>query len=99
MVVFGSDQGARRRGILAYEFLPVKIIKVPESPTCHKNGSLRPREATSVLFGSYRWPLLPPNSIRDFRLTRLGLGLLAQQQLAAEPGRDAVAPCRLDQKP
>jgi hypothetical protein len=30
---------------------------------------------------------------------QLGLALLPQQQLAAEPGREAVAPCRLDQKP
>src|SRR4029077_8451348 len=30
---------------------------------------------------------------------RLGLALLAQQQLAAEPGREAVTPGRLDQQP
>src|SRR5437870_12514493 len=28
-----------------------------------------------------------------------GLALLPQQQLAAKPGREAVAPCRLEQQP
>src|ERR1700732_1244611 len=42
-------------------------------------------------------------SARTLNLTvpsdQLGLALLPQQQLAAELGREAVAPCRLDQKP
>jgi len=34
-------------------------------------------------------------------MSRIGLGLifLAQEQLAADPGREAVAPRRLDQQP
>src|SRR5216683_7282233 len=41
-------------------------------------------------------PHLPlPGDVAD----RLGLVLLPQQQLAAEPGRKTVAPCRLDQEP
>src|SRR6516225_4122634 len=41
-------------------------------------------------------PQLPlPGDVSD----QLGLALLAQQHLAAEPGREAVAPCRLDQQP
>ena len=41
-------------------------------------------------------PQLPlPGDVTD----RLGLALLAQQQLATEPGWEAVAPCRLDQQP
>src|SRR5712691_6743407 len=41
-------------------------------------------------------PHLPlPGDVAD----RFGLVLLPQQQLAAEPGREAVAPCRLDQEP
>jgi hypothetical protein len=32
-------------------------------------------------------------------MSRISLALLPQQQLAAELGREAVAPCRLDQKP
>src|SRR5216684_7238817 len=40
-------------------------------------------------------PQLPlPGDVAD----QLGLALLAQQQLAAEPGREAVAPGRLDQE-
>src|ERR1700757_90143 len=41
-------------------------------------------------------PQLPlPRDVAD----QLGLALLPQQQRAAEPGREAVAPCRLDQQP
>jgi hypothetical protein len=41
-------------------------------------------------------PQLPvPGDVSD----PLGLALLPQQQLAAEPGRETVAPCRLDQQP
>src|SRR5205823_2918312 len=41
-------------------------------------------------------PQLPlPGDVAD----QPGLALLPQQQLAAEPGRETVAPCRLDQKP
>src|ERR1700676_1309927 len=41
-------------------------------------------------------PHLPfPGDVAD----RLGLVLLPQQQLAADPGRETVAPCRLDQEP
>src|ERR1700730_8031767 len=41
-------------------------------------------------------PQLPlPGDVSD----QLGLALLPQQQLAAEPGRETVAPCRLDQQP
>src|SRR5712671_2289492 len=41
-------------------------------------------------------PHLPlPGDVPD----RPGLALLPQQQLAAEPGRETVAPCRLDQQP
>src|SRR6266404_3333945 len=41
-------------------------------------------------------PQLPlPGDVSD----QLGLALLPQQQLAADPGREAVAPGRLDQQP
>src|SRR6266478_5086585 len=41
-------------------------------------------------------PQLPlPGDVAD----QLGLALLPQQHLPAEPGREAVAPCRLDQQP
>src|ERR1700732_430399 len=44
-------------------------------------------------------PAQPPVPLPGEVAGQPGLALLPQQQLAAEPGRETVAPCRLDQQP